>query len=473
MKFQKILPDSIALIEKCYFMAAFLLLISAIILTTVHFAFFRFSFPPIRVDEASFLSPAYSLLTKGKFSSDIHASFLPGSESYTYWMPPFYMLSLAFFLKVAGIGINQAKLFSTLCVISASWCLGLSTKTWVSRCWIMALFLICPFVIFSSTTIRMEALGILLTSIAILFVAYKDTPRQDVVLGVIAALCFMTHPMVIACSIAVGIIMLGRGLKAFSRFLASALIVLSPYLIYITRDHHGFFTQMSLQFARKAGPGISTLTLSYAVQTLPLAVVALILVSKIHKNKELKRFLGIGLLLTVFLILKSQEFNYHVYAVPYTLSVLGFYIDSYQNKFKLLIPFVVLAFFISLLVGKAKLYHLHDDRPYYDLVEFLNQHQSEWSGKKIYVEGEPDVSSFFLVNGQDVERMSYLTPKGWADKYEYVICVTSRYPTPGNGKCPSPDTEIPDAYKLPWFRWGETARYSSRNDIYSLIVYER
>ena len=473
MKFQRILPASIALIDKCYFKAAFLLLMSSIILTAVHFAFFRFSFPPTRADEASFLSPAYSLLTKGKFSSDIHASSLPGSEGYTYWMPPLYMLSLAFFLKVVGIGVSQAKLFSTLCVISASWCLGLLTKTWVSRCWIMALFLICPFVIFSSTTIRMEALGILLTTIAILVVAYKDIPRQDVVLGVIAALCFMTHPMVIACSVAVGVIMLGRGPKAFSRFLASALIVLSPYLIYITRDHDAFLTQMSLQFARKAAPGISTLELSYALQTLPLAVGGLILVSKIHKNKELKRFLGIGLLLTVFLILKSQEFNYHVYAVPFTLAVLGFYIDGSQDKLKPLIPFVVLAFFVSLLVAKAKYYNLHDDRPYYDLVEFLNQHQSEWSGKKIYVEGEPDVSSFFLVNGQHVERMSFLTEIGWADKYQYVICVTSRYPTPGNSKCHSPDTKFPTAYKLPWFRWGETARYSSRNGIYSLTVYER
>jgi hypothetical protein len=471
MTLSKILSDR-ASVEKYYFIVAVLFSISSTILITTNFVFFRFSFPPIGEDEASFISPAYNLLMKGKFSSDIHASFLPEAVRYTYWMPPFFMFSLAGFLKIFGIGITQAKLFSALCIISAGLCLGFSMKNWTSRCWITALFWICPFVIFSSTIIRMEAMGILLTTTAIFCLRCKESHYQNSVLGVIAALCLMTHPMVIACTVALGIIVLKRGLKAFSIFLVTVLIVLSPYVIYIMQDQYAFFAQMSLQFARKGARGISTLTLPYAMQTFPLAVLAAILLFKIHESLELKWFLGLGLLLTVVVILRSQEFNYHVYSIPYVLAITGFYIDGYQNKFKILLPFLVFGFFIVLLAGKTKYYHLHDNRPYYDLIDFLHQHQSNWSDKKIFVEGEPDVSIFFLVKGQDVARINAfaLTKKDWADNYEYVICATSKYPTYSNSKCYNADN---DGYKLPWLEWSKTTKYSSRNDIYSLLIYER
>src|SRR3990170_3942754 len=89
--------------------AVFLLVISTACFV-IHFLFFRNSFPPVNIDEASFFSPAINLADKGLLSSDIHKSYLPGAVEYTYWMPPFYLVLLGLFLKISGGSVFSAKI---------------------------------------------------------------------------------------------------------------------------------------------------------------------------------------------------------------------------------------------------------------------------------------------------------------------------------------------------------------------------
>jgi hypothetical protein len=133
----------------------------------IHFLYYRFSFPLITPDEASFLSPAYDLIHKGLFSTSIHRQFLPGADQHTYWMPPLFMASMAVYLNLVGFSFLQAKLFSFLCSLAAGLLLSTITPGRSNKLWVLALWFCCPFVLMATTTIRMEAIGILITCLTI------------------------------------------------------------------------------------------------------------------------------------------------------------------------------------------------------------------------------------------------------------------------------------------------------------------
>jgi len=149
------------------------LFVVAVLCFVVHFLFFRYSFPPVNVDEGSFFSPAYSFANHGRLSSDIHQSFLPGSAKYTYWMPPLYLVVLGSFLKMWGATVLNAKLLSFLFTGLSAYLISTLVADRFPKIILGGLLLICPFVIITSAFIRVEALAILLIVLSIVAVKFK------------------------------------------------------------------------------------------------------------------------------------------------------------------------------------------------------------------------------------------------------------------------------------------------------------
>jgi hypothetical protein len=130
------------------------------------------------------------------------------------------MVSLAVYLKLIGFSFLQAKLFRFLCFLAAGLLLSTITPGRSNKLWVLALWFYCPFVLMASTTIRMEAIGILITCLTI-YALKKEA--SAVVLGILAGSTILTHPMYLACGAAIGVVILFR--KDWRQFLLFSLAV--------------------------------------------------------------------------------------------------------------------------------------------------------------------------------------------------------------------------------------------------------
>ncbi len=433
----------------------------------IHFLYFRNSFPAVNIDESSFFSPALNFANKGLLSSDIHKSFLPGASVYTYWMPPFYMVILGAFLKIFGSTVLSAKVLSLLFTCTSTAVISCYTKDKYIRACLAALFLVCPFIIITSAFIRVEALALLLIAVAILAVKLK---ANSYILGIIAGLALMTHPLLVACCAAIALVIMRRGWKSFLIFSVVTLLVISPYLFYIFQNVELFKEQMALQFLRKSKARISDLKLLYLLQSVPVALLALFCLYKAKLAKELRIFLATGVVLSLLIILKSNEFNYQVYLIPYALASLALVMEEQKDLFvyRYALPFILYAFFAVLLVSKVAKSHFRTDAAYNELITYLNKNQS-WNGKDIYVTGGPDISTFLLMNNQHVERqIPIAVEKGsnWIDKYNYVVEVSDNSSEESSMKNNAQQ-------ERPWATWKKSYSFTTTNGAHSLNVFEK
>lgn len=429
---------------------ALALLVLGVAMMLAHFLFFRYSFPPVNVDEASFFSPAYDLAVKGVLSSDVHAGFLPGAGEHTYWMPPFYMVFLSFFLKLTGTTVFNAKLLSLIITGLSALVLFRMFSNRYARVMVTALFLVCPFVIITSAYVRMEALGLLLILLSADSVRRGSAPW---IRGVLAGLLFMTHPMLLPASAGLLLIAAREGGRPLLIFLLTALLVITPYLLYIFQDPAVFRLQMELQFARKSERS-GSLEASYLLQLLPLLLTGWICLYKTRGWLNLRLFLAVSMTLTALLALKSNEFNYHVYLVPFLLVSLGLLIEGRRSAaYRFALPFSLYGFFLCLVFLKASKYDFRTDADYRQVISFLNAHP-HWMNKRIYVEGNPDVAAFLIMEGQRVERKNAVASAGhpgWQHQYDCVITVSG-------------DTSIKPQQE-PWHSWKEYPFISSGKTI--------
>lgn len=447
---------------------AVVFLIISISCFLIHFLFFRYSFPPINADEASFFSPAYNLAKKGVLSSEIHQSFLPGAKTYTYWMPPFYMVFLGTLLKLFGATVLNAKLISSICTCCSALLISFISKDRLTKICSVGLFLICPFIIITSAFIRVEALSILLITASIIAVKFDSNNYK---LGILAGLSVMTHPLLLACCVGLALITIRRGLKPFITFSVIALITISPYIFYILKDFEFFKLQMALQFLRKSHAKLTDLKLIYLLQSIPIAIVALFCLYKVKQVKELKLFLLTSIILSLIIILKSNEFNYQVYLVPYVIASIALVIDESRNSlwYRYFLPFGIYSFFLILLVFKYVKYDYLNDRSYQEIVSYLKTNQN-WKNKNIYAVGGTDVSNFFITNNQYVERpipIAISKSKNWFDKYTFVIEVI-------NTKVQDDTTDdSKNKEDKPWLTWKNKSYFTTKDGMYSLHLFSR
>jgi hypothetical protein len=432
-----------------------------------HFLFFRYSFPPVNVDEGSFFSPAYSFAKYGRLSSNIHQSFLPGSSRYTYWMPPFYLVVLGTLLKIAGITVFNAKVVSLIFTCFSAFLISTLTSDKYIKFSLTSLLLICPFIIITSAFIRVEALAILLIIISIAAIKFQ---LNEYVVGIIAGLGLMTHPLLVPCSAGLALIIMRRGIKPFLIFSLMVIVTISPYLYYISKDIELFKDQMALQFLRKSKAHLTDLKLSYILQSVPITVLALYCIYKIKQWKELRLFLAVSLILSLMVVLKSNEFNYQVYLMPYVLAAVGLAMQekSEDKVYRYALPFLLYGFFAVLLISKIIKYHFRSDVEYKEMISYMDNNRS-WNGKDIYLLGSPDISTFLLTNNQQVERQIPISVEKAKDcyaKYNYVVEVTDN-----NEENNTKNIKAADSTNVkPWLNWQKKTFTTSRGS-YSMYIF--
>jgi hypothetical protein len=423
-----------------------------------HFLLFRYSIPPNNVDESSFFSPAQNLAENGVFASPVHEGFLPGAGRYTYWMPPLYMLLLAGIFKIFGATVLNAKLLTFILTGLSAFLITLLSKDRYVRICLAGLFLVCPYIITSSAFIRMEGLALLLLTASIVAVKFRVGPHW---LGILAGLMALTHPMLVPGCAALAFHVWRRDIRSFIVFCLLALLTVSPYLIYILQDLPVYKAQMGLQLARKAHKRLSNLKLDYVVQFVPLSLLALFALVKLRGAAELRIFLGVGLFLTMLLVLKSDEYNYQVYVMPFIIAVTGLVLDEKgaQDLYRYVLPLAIYCLFGVFLMAKLVKYRFRDDRPYNEMINYL-QANRDWQGKKIYVDGTPDIATFLMMNHQQVERRNAVATEirdNALDKYNYIIEVTD------NGS--KERFSIKDA---PWKKWAFKKMFTTSDGNFTL-----
>ena len=405
----------------------FIFLALALVLLIVRLAFWAYCFPPVSADESSFFSPAYSLLTKGTLTTDIHAPFLQGADRHTYWMPPFYMICLALFMKMVGVGFIQAKLFSLLCVLAGTCVLACILRAPKIRLYGSALFLLCPFVLFAAGYARMEALGVLLVILVAWTIIRFEKAGVFFWVGFMSGLACLTHPMGIACA-AGGCLAAGqKRFRSLLFFTAGLAIPVLPWLVYICADYHVFIEQFGAQLMRKAAGG--PWSLAYLVQVLPLGIIGLLSAWALPRDCRLRSFALGGGIVALLLILKSREFNYQIYQVPYALISLGAWMDRQAEK-RSWIALVFMVFFSVMLVGKITHYQIwrYTDAEYRQLVNAVLRNVGDDKAARIFVDGEADVTIPLVMQGFHVERMNAVASKYydvWVRDYDYVL--SARY----------------------------------------------
>ncbi len=444
---------------------SFVFLSISILCFIIHFLFYKFSFPPINTDEASFFSPSYSFAKTGILASNIHQSFLPGANKFTYWMPPFYLVLLGTILKLSGATVFNAKILSAVLTCCSAMLISVISKDKFTKICAASLLLICPFIILTSAFIRVEALAILLIVAAI--TAVKNN-SSNYLLGILAGLCVMTHPLLLACCAALALIAARSGLKSFIIFSIVALITISPYIFYILKDVDLFKLQMALQFSRKAQAKITDLKLLYLLQSVPIALVALFCLYKLKQAKELKLFLSAGVILSLIIILKSNEFNYQVYLVPYVIASIGLIMDENKNLllYRYYMPICLYGFFSVLLIFKFMKYDYLNDKPYKEMISYLNTNRN-WKNKNIYAIGGTDVCNFFIVNNQNIERpipIAISKNTNWFDKYNYVLEVVYN-------KSKDRNAEENNKEPKPWLEWRNKEVFTTTDGKYSLHLF--
>lgn len=222
---------------------------------------------------------------------------------------------------------------------------------------------------------------------------------------------------------------------------------------------------MTLQFMRKAGASFFDLKLAYLAQSVPLTLLTLFCAWRAVGNVPLRLFLAVASVLALVVVLRSNEFNYQVYLVPYAIAAVGLTAANAGWFYRYLVPLGLYGFFAVVLFSKAAKYGYRTDDQYEELISHLDAHPT-WTGKRIYVAGGPDVASHLMEQGGDVERSIPVPidkPSNWADKYTCVVEVVDRG---GSDEKPVADTVAP------WQTWRKT-EFTTSKGLHTLTVYER
>ncbi len=226
-------------------------------------------YPPPWVDDAYFMAPGHSLLTRGVWGSDPMAGAASrwldsAPDRMTFFQPPLYLLLVTDSFKAFGFGLLQARLVSVVLgalTVTSTYVLTLKiTKNRVAS-FVAALFLLTqPLFILISRQTRPESAVIFLTILGMyVFLKYweKPGPVLALLIGVLLGLAAMSHyngffgvitflALFLIARLPVGVL----DVKGAGLFGLGVLIACLPYILYvIIQDFSSGFYYFRTQIA--------------------------------------------------------------------------------------------------------------------------------------------------------------------------------------------------------------------------------
>lgn len=236
-------------------------------------------------DEAVYSNPGYNLLYNHHSGTTLYElrGFMPMSLGRrTYWQFPLYFLVTSLWFRIAGFGLWQVRLFSTLFGL-----LGLVSWYWIARILscsatagllAMTIVSIDFFYILSASTGRMDMMccGLGAASIAT-YLLLRERSRAHALFWshVFATLCILTHPTGILYWLGLVFLILkfdrhSLSIRTLAAGVAPALLGISIFGAFVLQDTHSFLEQMRSTLVNNIGaferPGLSSIPIIRQVQ---------------------------------------------------------------------------------------------------------------------------------------------------------------------------------------------------------------
>lgn len=308
--------------------------------------------PPVWPDEAIFMDTVLTFLITGKMATNIFGGAIPGLEQRALWYPPLYFYILAGWVKIFGSSIEMMRLLSIIfsfgsLIFLYELVIELFHKTKFALIAVVLLSLDFWFVQTSGVG-RMDSFSFFLL-IVTFFLFVKSVHQKNtsylISAGVTGGIGIITHPLGLIMPFAIGIYTLltqdsiKNKLLSLFRFGIPIVILLSSWLLLISRHLNLFILQYRLQFERKAlAPSyVYKLFLNDNVWKviffLYFIIAACLFIQILKKRDSIDMLIFIGILVSVPVLLWGKEMWYMVYFQPFvTLALISLLASSETSK---------------------------------------------------------------------------------------------------------------------------------------------
>lgn len=317
-------------------------------------------YPYIWSDEAWFSNSAFTLATQGFLGTTMMPYFYDIAH-FTYWQPPVYLLLLSLSFKLFGFGIIQARMVSiTLGFFTVLFTYIFGKELYNKKTGLIASVLLVsnPLFFFISRDARMDIAVACFTLIALYFLLIALKRSKCIYYfysGLFSMLSLLSHPNGIFGIFSVLLIYcvykfdfknfkLKFRLKEVLYFILGPLLLLIPYLYYISLDFPAFTAQFKVNILNSA--------------TTPL----------INVFSEITRYQ----VLTNFYIINSSLINFIlILTVSAYLTLFGLVYMSKNKKFSKFLAIIILVHLVSVTIlvsQKLAFWYLGAILPYWALL---------------------------------------------------------------------------------------------------------
>ena len=396
-----------------------------IFLTYITLFSFSYKFyPPVWPDEVLFFSPANQLATYNSFSTPVLEGLIEGMDRATLWMPPLFMLYLAFFFKIFYSDLLIARSASFIASILVCLpLLGIANRLGLQKKYhpLLISLLLTDILFYKiSATARMESLCLLI-SLTGLYVLLTDlkTEIKYLLAGSLSGLSFLSHPFgIVFIPINLFFLYIKNNLNLKSLFLMSAggILPILAWGSYVIQSFDLFLLQFGAQLGRKKDLLFSVFTLITKVKIilsgfrfpsvkLTLLIFLFFLLIKVLKDKLIKEstknnliLLFISLCNIILFLFLSSESWYVYYIIPFIYLIIIFIMTTNEIYGKLLFVIsllynvIVIFFFI---INNFILYNTFQlqEKYFSTIADYCN------GKKKIYLQAIPD--PFFYLQSKN------------------------------------------------------------------------
>ncbi|TGM46845.1 dolichyl-phosphate-mannose--protein mannosyltransferase [Leptospira biflexa] len=213
--------------------------------------------PVVWPDEVLFYSPAISFANTGHLKTEVLSGLIPGMESKTLWMPPFYLLFSGFTLTIFPDSILTLRI-ANVCIVylTAFGFYRLLKRFFIPEFGAQIAFaslLWEPLLFRFGTVARMEALTAFFFILSLFFATNKKVNKWNPFFaGVLLSLSALSHPIGASFGlVTLFLVYQNFKLKNIVWFLLGGIFPILCWMVYIHPNWDWFQIQFGAQLTRK------------------------------------------------------------------------------------------------------------------------------------------------------------------------------------------------------------------------------
>ena len=253
-------------------------IIAILFLFIIIYSFNLDKYPLIWTDESWFINPAFTFVTQGFLGTTSIPNFY-NIAHFTYWQPPVYFLLLAVSFKLFGFGITQARMVSVMLgffTVLFTYLLG--KELYTKKIGLIASILLIsnPLFFFVSRDVRMDIAVACFTLIALYFILIALKRSKNIYYfysGFFAMLSSLSHPDGLFSMASIALICCiykfdvnikhNFNLKELFYFILGPIILVMPYLYYISLNFPAFLGQFTSNITNSASGPLNNIILEF------------------------------------------------------------------------------------------------------------------------------------------------------------------------------------------------------------------